>query len=263
MKATQFAATALGLLPYAPPRGHCRDPWCWLCGGETGGVGWRQTDAIAPTFTQHNMAQRGDCGAVCQACASLTRAESFQALVARKQLSIKTWKQCGWHSYSHFIREDGHYEAPTPSRMREILLNPPVGRWLLTLNTTGKKHTIFRASVASSAVWFPLQVDEETIWTGVEEFVGCLGAFERLTALGCGKDGVQTGRYHPADTMRAGLGNWLPAERVMAEWRDRRPALVALVRIVAQSASLHGSSGRARVSGIMQHVLPQTQEPLL
>ena len=237
MTTTQFVAQALALLPYVPrPPGWGASNRCWLCGGSTGGVGWPQRLAIAPTFTQHNTAACADSDAVCQSCAAVTRAESFQALVARRGLPLKVWTQCGWHSYSHYVREDGGYEAPTPSRMRAILLEPPDGRWLLTLNTTGQKHTIFRARVATTPAWFPVQLDEETLWTSAADLRECLAAFEALAAIGCGKDGIQTGRYHPADTMRAGVALWRPAEAAMAPWRDANPLLVALVRVIAHSA---------------------------
>ena len=238
---TLFAAYSLALLPFDPPapkRGdrYGRGERCWLCGGATNGAGWPQAIAIAPTFTQHNLACCGASDAVCQACAATMAPEAFQAMVRARNLPLKTWAQCGWHSYSHFIRDTGAYEAPVPSRSREIMLDPPPGWWLLALNTTGKKHTIFRARVATERGRFPVQVDEDTLWVRHAEYRACLAAFERLTALGCGKDGVETGRYHPADTMRAGLAPWREAEDAMAPWRERAPGLVGLVRLVARSA---------------------------
>ena len=169
MTPTQFAARALGLLPCPPPepkRGprYGVSPVCWLCGGPTDGEGWPQATAIAPTFTQHNAAKAGDSDAVCQSCAALTRAATFQAMVTTRGLPLKVWTQCGWHSYSHHIREDGHYEAPAPDAARSILIDPPAGRWMLCLNTTGKKHTIFRGAVSQSRGAYPVQVDETTVW---------------------------------------------------------------------------------------------------
>jgi CRISPR type IV-associated protein Csf1 len=222
-----------------------------LCGGATDDVGWPQATAIAPTFTQHNTAACSDSDAVCQACAALTRAETFQALVRRLGLPIKVttkdgrpWVQAGWHCYSHLVSEDGHYEAPHPARMREVLLDPPAGRWVLTINTSGQKHTLFRAVIASSRDYFPVQFDEERVWITRADFVACLAAWEYLAALGCGKDGIETGRYHPADTMRAGLAAWWPAEAAMAPWRAD-PALVSVIRHVARSAKTIAEAGEA------------------
>lgn len=248
---TQFCARALGLPPHEPPasrRGarYGASAPCWLCGGATGGVGWPQALAVAPTFTSHNAARRPDSDAVCQACAAFTRAETFQALVASRGLPLKTWTQCGWHSYSHHVRGDGHYEAPVPSRARDILLAPPPGRWVLALNTTGQKHTLFRGAVADSAARaVPVQLDETTVWADRAAFAACLGDFERLTALGCGSDSVHTGRYHPEDIARAGLARWRPAEARMERWRASDPSLLALVRAVARSAKATRDLGLA------------------
>lgn len=244
---TQWVARVLGLtLPEPPAKvGRAKAARCWLCGGATHGMGWPQHAAIAPTFTQHNTAAVSDSDAVCRSCVALTRAETFQAMVRARGLGLKTWTQCGWHSYSHLVLEDGRYDAPVPSRMRDVLLTPPAGRWLLAINTTGKKHTIFRGRVASAADFFPVQVDEESLWIAGGDFAACLAGFERLTALGCGKDGIETGRYHPADTMRAGLRRWREAEEAFAPWRERQPGLVGLVRIVARSAKAMEELGLA------------------
>lgn len=256
---TQFCARVLGLLPFDPPapKRYGASSYCWLCGGETLGIGWSQETAIAPTFTQHNTAKRHDSDAVCQGCAALTKAETYQAMIKRLGLPIKIWTQCGWHSYSHYIREDGHYEAPVPSRMREILLDPPSGHWLLTVNSSGQKHTIFRGTIATSRDYFPVQVDEETVWIAHANFLAALAAWEHLAALGCGKAGIETGRYHPADTMRAGLAAWRPAEAAMAPWRAF-PGLVTIVRHVARSAKTIADAGEAITR---DSITPTPQQP--
>ncbi|HEX7072947.1 MAG TPA: hypothetical protein VF226_02820 [Hyphomicrobiaceae bacterium] len=235
---TQFAARVLGIADCPPPQPK-RGPQygtgavCWLCGGATDGKGWPQATAIAPTFTQHNTAKANDSDAVCQSCAALTRAETFQRMVAERGLSVKTWTQAGWHSYSHFIRDDGHYSVPSRKDMRALLLDPPPGRWLLCINTTGQKHTIFRATVASSRTLFPVQMDETTIWCRADEIRQCMADFEGLCALGFSKDSILTGQYHPAQLLKAGLSRWKPAEGRIAPWRQSHPDLMALVHFVA------------------------------
>lgn len=240
MTPTQFAARALDISDFPPPQPKRGTRYglsvrCWLCGGETDGVGWPQSVAIAPTFTQHNCAKMQDSDAVCQSCAALTRAETFQAMVKARGLPVKTWTQCGWHSYSHYIREDGHYEAPIPARVREILNDPPEGKWLLCINTSGQKHTIFRGTVATGRDRFPVQVDEETVWTGREEVGRCISDFERLATLGFGRDEIATGNYNPTNTLRAGIRAWREADEPMRIWREARPDLVALAAIAARS----------------------------
>jgi hypothetical protein len=242
---TQFCARALGLLPCPPPtprRGpaHGLDARCWLCGGATDGVGWPQSLAIAPTFTQFNCARASDSDAVCQSCVALTRAETFQAMVAARKLPLKTWTQCGWHSYSHLIREDGAYAAPDRETARAVVIDPPPGRWVMGLNTSGKKHTLFRGAVAGGAGVHPIQLDETTVWVDRDDARACLGAFEALSALGFAKDDTLAGRYHPAGLSRAGLARWRPAETAIAPWRERAPDLMALIHHVARGPSHFG-----------------------
>lgn len=235
---TQFAARVLGIAEYPPPEPK-RGPRygvsdrCWLCGGATGSAGWPQATAIAPTFTQHNIAKCADSDAVCQSCAALTRAETFQAMVAARGLPIKTWTQAGWHSYSHLIRDDGHYAAPTRREMRAILLDPPSGRWLLCINTTGQKHTIFRGAVATGRSMFPVQMDETTVWCRAADLRTCMADFEALCALGFSKDSILLGSYHHAQMLKVGLPRWEPAEARIAPWRETHPDLMALVHLCA------------------------------
>ena len=235
---TQFAARALGISDCPPPqpkRGlqFGTSPVCWLCGGETGGAGWPQATAIAPTFTQHNTAKAGDSDAVCQSCASLTRAETYQEMVKSRGLPIKIWTQAGWHSYSHLILEDGTYSAPTRTEARSIVMDPPSCAWLLCLNTTGKKHTIFRATVARGRDLFPVQMDETTVWCRAAELRQCMADFEALCALGFSKDSILSGDYHPAQMLKVGIARWRPAEDRIAVWRRDYPDLIALVHFVA------------------------------
>ena len=238
---TQFVARALGLLPFpmTSKRGAPTGAQCWLCGGEVGDNPWRQDDAIAPTFTNHNQARAPQSDAVCQSCASLTRAESWQALIGRRGMTVKTWTQAGWHSYSHFVVDDGGYECPTPSRVREILLDPPSGRWLLGINPSGKKHTIFRAAIAHGD-GLAVQVDENRVYAARDEFAACLADFEAMTSLGVSKDDALTGNYNSTATLRAGIAKWRPIEMRLADWRRSRRDLLDLVCFCARSASAQG-----------------------
>lgn len=236
---TQFSARVLGIADFPPPEPrhgprYAASRLCWLCGGDTGGRGWPQSLAIAPTFTQHNTARCGDSDAVCQSCAALTRAGTYQEMVRARGLDIKLWSQAGWHSYSHFIREDGVYSAPLHDDMRRILLDPPPCRYVLTINTSGMKHTIFRAAVASDRDYFPVQIDETTVWGRRADVTSCMADFEAMSALGFSKDDTLAGRYHPAGLLRAGLARWRPAEERMTVWRSRHPDLMAIIHLAAR-----------------------------
>jgi CRISPR type IV-associated protein Csf1 len=244
---SQFVARSLRIDRFPPPepargRRFAKSASCWLCGGDTGRQGWPREAILPPTFTQHNIARRGDSDAICQPCAAILSGESFKALVAARALPVKTWTQCGWHSYSHFVREDGYYAVPDRETSRAILLDPPGGRWLLALNPTGQQHTIIRASVATGRDSFPVQFGEERVWVRCERLARCLAAFEALSALGFSKDDTLGGRYHPESMRRAGLARWRPAEEAIRPWREREPSLMGLVYHVARSPKFYAST---------------------
>ena len=242
---TQFVARALGLADFPPPEpkrgpryGASRE--CWLCGGETDGIGWPQSVAIAPTFTNHNQARAPQSDAVCQSCAALTRPESWQSVIAARAMPVKTWVQAGWHSYSHFVQGDGAYECPKPGRVREILLSPPDGEWLLAINPSGQKHTKFKGQVSRDGEAWCVQFDENRIYATTDDFTACIAVFEAVTALGFAKDDALSGRYNPTATMRAGVSKWRAAEAGLKPWREARPDLMELVHFCALSATAQG-----------------------
>lgn len=240
-----FIATALGIARCEPPparRGsrYGRCAHCWLCSGATGGEGWPRETLLAPTFTQHNMARRIDSDAICQPCAAVISGDVFKELIASRRLPVKTWTQCGWHSYSHYVHESGDYAVPDREMARAILSSPPAGRWVMALNPTGQQHTLIRAAVASSRHRFPVQLGDETVWVTQADFVACLSAFEALSELGFSKDDTLRGEYHPESMRRAGLARWRPAEEAARPWRDGDPALFALVHNVSRSAKFYG-----------------------
>lgn len=245
---TQWIARVLDLLPFEPPtpkRGpqYGTSDTCWLCGGDTGGVGWPEKAATGAGFTLHNISSAMDSDAWCQSCAAVTQSSVWKGLVERRSLGYKIWNQAGWHCYSHLVRECGHYSAPTPREMRGVLMDPPSGGWVLGINTTGKKHTLFRATVARSREHYPVQIDEYTVWIRRSEFRECLEAFEDLCRLGFSKDSIFTGQYHPAQTLKVGLQAWRAAEGRIAPWRIRDPDMLSVVHIVALGPS-HWAEGK-------------------
>lgn len=238
---TRFVCEAIGVDLLDPPtdrKGVQRigaHPLCWLCGGPAGERPWLQADAIAPTFTNADAAAMPDSDTVCRWCASLCKAETFQASVAAHALPVKVWTQAGWHSYSHFVSPTA-WECVKPGRVREILLDPPEPPFVLAINPSGQKHVLFRAKVITDVAMIPVQVDDQRVWVSQVAFVEVLEAFEALTALGFRKDDVLTGRYHPESTRRAGLAAWRAAEDRIAPWRMRDPQLLQLVHYCARSA---------------------------
>jgi len=240
---THFAVAVAGVELSDPPadrKGRIAfgtDPLCWLCGGDTEGQGWPQPAAIAPTFTQVDFAVVEDSGTVCRACAALTKAATFQEVVRARGMDVKLWTQAGWHCYSHLFVYPDVYECPKPSRVRELLLDPPDAPFLLCINATGQKHTIFRGRIATSRDLFPVHYADETFDVSRVRFAEVLETLEALSALGISKDQSVSGRYHPESLRRAGLAAWRPLEERMKRWRDEEPMLLALVHWCGRSPS--------------------------
>jgi hypothetical protein len=230
---SQFVARVLDLQITDIPDKYGDSPRCWLCGGDTNGKGLMQHVHIGMTFTQHNTAKCSDSDCLCNACACVIDSVTFKKMVTDRQLPIKIWSQAGWHSYSHYIHDSGIYKSPNRKEMRDIILNPPSGRWVLTVNSSGKKHTVFRASVASSTKTFPVQLDETTVWCDADLITACIADFEALSALGFSKDSILSGDYHPAQMLKVGIKRFMPCELKAKEWRDKHPDYMMLAHVVA------------------------------
>lgn len=237
--ATQFAWRTLALGEYPPPvpkRGeqYGPDPDCWLCGGETGGVGWPFALAIPPTYTNHTLAARPMSASVCQPCAAMGSKETWERYVATvPDAGLKSGHAMSWRCYSHVFHRFGH-ECPNRARWRELLLDPPEPPFLLVVALSGQKHLIFRSRIAHSRDAYPVQFEEAALLVHRAEFAACLADVETVYALGFSKDSILSGRYHPAQTMKVGIGAWRTAEAAIVPWRTRQPRLLELACHVAK-----------------------------
>lgn len=55
------------------------DDKCWLCGGETEGLGHRLKDVITSAFTDGNLAKVQDSQTICYSCAGLMKKRDMAA----------------------------------------------------------------------------------------------------------------------------------------------------------------------------------------
>jgi hypothetical protein len=141
----------------------------------------------------------------------------------------RPWVQAGWHCYSHFFAEPDHYECPGPGRVREILVNPPGGRFLLTINPSGKKHTLFRGHVSTSRDILAVHFEDETFLVHSSDVARCMAEFEGMSRLGFSKEQTITGRYSQYQILQAGLDAWHDGEAKIAAWRVAEPSLLGLI----------------------------------
>lgn len=242
LTASRFAWTCIGAPAHEPPeprRGKPRygtHPLCWLCGGITEGRGWPRAVAIAPTFTNHNLAACPASDTVCEPCAYFAWGDGWRAYcAARPDLALKSVPPLSWRSYSHVFApsEPGGHRCPTRRQWRALLLDPPDPPFLLVIAESGQKHVLFRGRVAGSRDVYPVQVEEDTPLVERARLADCIDLFEALLHLGFTRDEVATGRYAPHRTLAAGREVWQAAETRMAAMRARRPHDVRLAHFAA------------------------------
>lgn len=219
--------------PYLPDGDPATDPLCWLCGGETGGAGWPQPGTFPPTFTNHNLARVPTSRTVCGPCVAMASKATWEAYVAAHPAKgLKTGHAMSWRFYSHLFTPGAH-ECPTRARWRAILLSPPEPPFLAVISETGKKHLLFRGTVALSRSVFPIQFEEDRIWVHAPDFAECLSAFEALYQLGFSRESIISGHYPVGLIHKIGARAWRAAEFAFRPWRSREPSIVRLAAFCA------------------------------
>lgn len=232
---SQFVARALCLLPFSPVDGVRvgGDDRCWLCGSAVDAPGWDRRDAFGPTFTNVNLARVPTSFTVCQPCAAVSRGESWAAYAARRpDLGLVTKHPIGWRSYPHAVYGAVH-EVPKRDRWRELLTDPPEPPFVFVIPTSKQKHLLFRARLGLDRDRYPVQWEEDSVWVERAELLAALVPVEAMLALGISRTQVETGQYHQESIRKAGLRAWRDAEAQIAPWRQRNPALVAIVCMIA------------------------------
>jgi hypothetical protein len=242
--APQLAHRLIGSPEWRPPipkRGerYGADPACWLCGGETGGVGWPQRGRPAfdpATFTNVNAAAVPTSQTVCQACVYLSTNEGWRDHLARAGQPPPASQRLGWRNYSHAFSPgipSGHRRLGRAD-LRESLLDPPAPPFVLCIALTGQKHTIFRAQIAYSSGTFPVQVEEDTLIVDRERLRACLTAVEAALAAGLTRDDVFSGEPPPHRIARLGIREWRRLDAELVHWRNYERDLFRLVLHIAR-----------------------------
>ncbi|TCP06601.1 hypothetical protein ONS87_06900 [Caldimonas thermodepolymerans] len=249
MTPTQFAWRSLQCGDFPPPdvkRGERFGPdaECWLCGGDTRGVGWPLKTGLAPTFTDFPRAKCQHSTTVCQECVAMSQSEGWvQYVRAHPERGFaeafpakegKKTRYLNWLYSSHMFTQTMH-ETPDRRRIRELLLCPPAPPFLLVIAVSGQKQIIFKGQVADSREHFPVQADDERVYVERESFAQMLADFEAMYAMGFSKETIANDRdWNQARILHIGIGAWRQANARMARWRRSRPDWVMLAAHCAQ-----------------------------
>lgn len=188
-----------------------KDELCWLCGQPTGGQGVPTKKAIKPTFTNSDMALAPESKSVCINCA-----------FCLSQASLRF--------YSILATEDG-MAHPGRAEIRDLLVNPPMPPFVLTIAVSGQKHLTFRADVAHNREQFPVQFEEMQAIVQPGQLARILEPVEKLYTV-FSKEEITTGRYSQGRMRQMGLGEFQQLESKIADRRGSR--LFELAVFVAQ-----------------------------
>lgn len=222
---------SLSMPPFLPERAALAG-LCWLCGGATE-AGWPLKAALSGAFTDHNLAAVPHSPCVCDCCVALMRKEAWVSACERHGHSPyfpivegKAPFLSNWMFSSHCFSGDG-WRRPSRAEVRDILLHPPRPPFVISLALVGKKHVLFRAPLNHARERFGVQADENTLTIDHARFTDVLTRVEYGLALGLSRDGMQSGRYHPAAMLAAGAARWRDLEQRLAT--DRRQSAAELL----------------------------------
>lgn len=244
---TQFIWTeCLGMDPFEPPEPkgkrdkYGQNAFCWLCGGNTHGIGWHLKDIVGAAFTNGNDAKRVDSETICQQCAALMKKEAWEQSSIKFGYSpffpVTTGKKpflSNWMFSSHVFAK-GFWARPDRSEVRDQLLSPPEPPFVMSFAAVGKKHILYSTAINHSRDFFLVNLDEKKIIVDRVKYTELLEVFERAYTDGFSKDSLLTGEYNQAAVLKCGLRKWREIEKVMAAWRRCDHDLLELVSYSAQ-----------------------------
>ncbi|MBB1074523.1 hypothetical protein HUU62_08875 [Rhodoferax sp. 4810] len=245
--AAQFAWKCCNCGNYPPPRVG-KDSHCWLCGGETNGVGWQLKDALSNNFTDCNSAARLDSNTLCQACAATASSVGWvQYVNSHPERGLwthfpekegKMVRACNWLYFSHVFSLPDYHETPTRARWRDVLSDPPLPPFLLIMAVSGKKQILFKGRISYSRESYWVQYETTRIFIQRQQFIDCLTAFELLYNAGFSKDSILTGDYHKGQLLKVGLTAWREMENAIKPYRNTVPNLLSVVHFCATRSEL-------------------------
>lgn len=194
-----------------PPLEQVPDTTCWLCGGDTKGIGLPTKKRILDTFTDHSWARGQGSKSLCSGC-------SFC-------LSIREMR-----NYSILASPAG-LRHPSRQDWREILFTPPEPPFVICLAVSGQKHLTFKAPVNYSREIFTVALEEQMIEVRPEQYSKCLKAVEALYVYFT-KEEISAGRYSQNRIRQCGMDHFMKLEEQLTPWRRSR--LFELALYVAQ-----------------------------
>jgi len=192
-----------------------QDELCWLCGGETNGQGVPVKKAIKPTFTNIPIASELKSKTLCAGCVFCL------SFVSLRHYSI--------------VATEKNLQHPSHAELRDILLDPPKFPFVICAAVSGQKWLHIKSQIAYTRNYFPVQMEEVTVYVDPVELENLLAPIEELYVAGFRKmsgrnfEGeIETGRYDSHKILAFGIEKWQELENKIKEKRGQRVFNLAL-----------------------------------
>lgn len=177
------------------------DTKCYLCGGDTGGMGRPVAKAILPTFTDRDKARQPQSKSVCPGCTfCLTQRE-----MRNYSMVVTTGKVI-------------HPDRPT---LRQLLLEPPEPPFVFCVATSGQLHLHFKSAINYDCDNYVVQMEQVKVTVRREIFADMLTNIEILYST-FSKEEITTGRYNQKRIKNFGLEKFQELESCIAGYRGQR-----------------------------------------
>jgi hypothetical protein len=177
-----------------------KDDSCYLCGGDTNGIGLPIKKAFSSNFTNQEFAKNHDSKSVCEACAFWVKQEFVYYNPNKNKDSKLHARNMSWvitpdHSYPKLTKEKNIIrlsEVPNPKIIRNFLLKKDLKDFVVLYSTSGQKHLFFRLNIINRTKnQFEIIFEEETLNLNYDVFIKLLSIVESLMTFGFSKLAIQ------------------------------------------------------------------------
>lgn len=190
-----------------------RDDYCWLCGGETGGIGTLRKKTIKDSFTDIQSARYLTSESICPGC-------SF----CLSHMSLR--------NYSIFATPLGLFH-PTRPEIKELILNIPAVPFLLCIAESGQKWLHLKSKINFSTDFFTVRLEELDIKVNVSLFGEIITIIEKIYTV-FSKEEILTGKYSLDRIRKFGIEEFYHLSEYLGEVRQKDYRLFKLAVFLAQ-----------------------------
>lgn len=190
---------------------HLKD-CCMICGKDFEG-GFATKSLLGDTYNDWDISKNPESRSICQACAF--------TLILNMDHS-----RCKLNTYSFLADKSLH--ILNRQQIRDHLLNPPEDPFVFVITLSQKKHLAIKASIAYDRDYFPVQLEEETVYCDRKTVGSHIRFAEALRGVGFTKDEILSGRFNGAKSTKFNASALLLIEDEILERKKERSYALAV-----------------------------------